>query len=247
MPKAHVAKQGDTVIKLADQNGFFPPTIWDHPDNADLKQRRKDMNVLYPGDVVVIPDLREKIEKKATEQHHRFRRKGMPAFYRLQIFRHEKPHAQKKFKLEVGAGSNAVVQEGTTDAKGVLSVPIPARATTGQLWIEGDEQPFTVRFGDLDPEDELSGIRQRLEQLGLSCAGEGGPIVGLGTGLALMRFQDRFGLPLTGEADEATIKKLYDFFGTVTEYPRAGASVAPDEEVPSSAWCARAGRRRPER
>jgi hypothetical protein len=60
MPIRHVVKPGDSVIQLSDEHGFYAMTIWDHADNAELKQKRADMNILMEGDVVVIPDKREK-------------------------------------------------------------------------------------------------------------------------------------------------------------------------------------------
>ena len=75
----HTIRPGDTIVKLAEQYGFLPETIWDHPDNAELKALRKRMNILENGDVVVIPDLRERVENKKTTKRHRFRVKGIPA------------------------------------------------------------------------------------------------------------------------------------------------------------------------
>ena len=50
---------GDSIPSLAKDNGFFPDTIWNHPQNAGLRSKRKSQNQLYPGDEVFIPELRK--------------------------------------------------------------------------------------------------------------------------------------------------------------------------------------------
>ncbi len=60
MPREHVIQEGESTISLSAEYGFLANTIWDDPANAALKTRRKDMNVLFPGDTLVIPDKRFK-------------------------------------------------------------------------------------------------------------------------------------------------------------------------------------------
>ena len=52
--KKYTVKQGDCITSIAFNKGFYEKTIWDHPDNAKLKNDRKDMKILQPGDKVVI-------------------------------------------------------------------------------------------------------------------------------------------------------------------------------------------------
>ena len=76
---------------VAFERGFFWQTLWDHPNNARLKQTRKDPDVLLEGDILHIPDKREKQESAATRRHHRFRKRGTPAKLRLVLLRPKKP------------------------------------------------------------------------------------------------------------------------------------------------------------
>ncbi|MGC9973362.1 MAG: LysM domain-containing protein [Bryobacteraceae bacterium] len=50
----HVVKQGDCMSSIADQYGFFWETLWNHERNAQLKERRKNPNVLMAGDPAVL-------------------------------------------------------------------------------------------------------------------------------------------------------------------------------------------------
>src|SRR5262245_20407706 len=74
MGKYHTIKQGEHLARLAKENGFLNYNkIWMAAENAQLRSRRPDPNVLYPGDVLFIPDRLEKHEKKPTDQVHTFK------------------------------------------------------------------------------------------------------------------------------------------------------------------------------
>ena len=70
MATNYQVKPGDCVSSIAFEHGFFPDTIWNHPSNKQLKEKRKDPNTLCAGDSVYIPDLREKVVNKPTNQMH---------------------------------------------------------------------------------------------------------------------------------------------------------------------------------
>jgi N-acetylmuramoyl-L-alanine amidase len=55
----YTAGQGDSTTRIAFRNGFFWKTVWEHPENSELKSKRKDPNILLPGDTVFIPERRE--------------------------------------------------------------------------------------------------------------------------------------------------------------------------------------------
>jgi hypothetical protein len=84
MPE-HTVQQGDCISSIAEEHGVFWEKIWNHSGNASLKEKRKDPNVLLPGDVVFVPEKESREESGATDQKHRFRKKGVPAKLRLKI------------------------------------------------------------------------------------------------------------------------------------------------------------------
>src|ERR1700674_415579 len=99
MPIQYKIKTGDCISSLAYDYGFFPDTIWNHPDNAELKQKRKDPNVLMRGDLLVIPDKEIKEVTKSTEQAHRFRKKGVPAKLKVRLLKKGEPRKNEKYRL----------------------------------------------------------------------------------------------------------------------------------------------------
>ena len=221
MPINHTVCQGDSVISLSETHGLFAVTIWNDPGNTGLRQKRADMNVLMPGDVVVIPDKRQRLEKRPTGQTHRFRRKGIPAIFRFQIFDMHIPRASQHYTLTV----DGVELRGTTDGSGILEQYIPAQAKEGKLVIGDDKFQLNFQFGYLDPVNELSGIQKRLNNLGYDCGTEDGTLNDATT-QALLAFQRASDLPRTGEADAATKKKLEEIHDAPYKYPedRQGAA-----------------------
>ena len=88
----HVVRDGECVSSIAKSSGHFWETIWDDAANSDLKAARKNPNTLLPGDRITVPELEPKEEPCATEEHHRFRRKGEPAMLRIRLV--EEPREQ---------------------------------------------------------------------------------------------------------------------------------------------------------
>jgi len=80
-------KQGDCLASIAEKHGFSWETLWNLPENNELRRKHQEPTILLPGEIVRIPDLRNKQETGATEQRHQFRKKGTPALLRLQIMR----------------------------------------------------------------------------------------------------------------------------------------------------------------
>jgi hypothetical protein len=219
MPIRHTVQQGDSVIRLSEVYGLYSVTIWNDPANATLKSLRTDMNELLPGDVVVVPDKTLKQVSAVTGKRHVFRRKGIPALYRVQLFQVESPRANQTYKLTV----DGVVHEGKTDENGVLEEYVPATARTGALVVGPDELTIDIEFGYLDPITGLAGVQKRLNNLGYFC-GEPDGEWNDDTIIALCDFQIRFGLEETGEADDATLAKLAEIHDSTAVFPQAEES-----------------------
>jgi len=204
MPKI-TASPGDSVTSLAHENGHFLEKVWNHPENATLKAKRKNPNQLVAGDEVFIPELEIREESRGTDSRHVFKRKGVPSKLRMQLFQLGEPRKNEEYVLEL----NGKLITGTLDGDGVLEQYIPPNARCGSLKLKGGKEVIPIRLGYLDPIDELSGVKQRLNNLGFRCGAEDNVMNGH-TAAALRSFQARQKLPETGEVDGATKAKLQE-------------------------------------
>lgn len=215
MPFRHVVTDGDTITKLAFQYGFFVDTIWENAANASLKRQRVNMDILMPGDEVVIPDKRIRQETRGIDERHKFVRRGTPAVFRLQLFDLEEPRVHQEFTLTL---DGSTIIKGTTDDKGCLEAFVSPDTREGQLVIGPDQHRILIRFGTLDPLTETTGVQKRLNNLGFHC-GEPDGELNEATRAALSAFQIRMGLPVTGEPDANTREKLAGINDEIKNFP----------------------------
>ncbi|MFC2172651.1 peptidoglycan-binding protein [Acidobacteriota bacterium] len=208
----YTVKQGDCIESIAHKSGHFWETLWQHGDNAALKQKRQNPNVLLPGDIVYIPEKHPKKKSCATDRRHRFKRKGVPSKLRL-VFKDEedKPRAGLAYTLEIDGESFS----GRTDAQGRLEHPIPPNARRGKLVLGTAEnrEEHELQLGHIDPVSEISGVQARLNNLGFDAGAINGKF-GPQTKKALKEFRAQFKLTATGESDEATQEKLKEQHGS---------------------------------
>lgn len=208
MAGSHTVRQGEHLAAIAAKYGFASAaTLWNHPLNAELKQKRGNPNILYPGDVVGIPDPAEKQVTCDTGQAHRFRAQREELFLRIRL--------QEAFPEPIGSTPCRLVIDGrihdlTTDADGAVEVKVPATASRGTLTVRDVSVP--LRIGSLDPIDEPSGVVARLANLGYY-RGHADEVDEAELRAAIEEFQCDQGLDLTGECDGPTRAKLEEVHG----------------------------------
>jgi len=208
MPAEHKVKQGEDISSIAAEHGFLPKTLWHHPDNAALKEKRKNPDILYPDDVLMIPDRQLKEEPAETENLHRYRKKGVMTTLRLRLMEEDEPRNNISYILEIEGRTFS----GITDEDGVLEHLVPPSAKEGKLIIEETGEEYPIEIGSLDPVDEISGIKQRLASLGFDCGSRSG-IMDEKTESALKSFQNKHGITETGKLDSETRSKLLEAYG----------------------------------
>lgn len=204
MPE-HIVEEGECIESIALDYGLFWETIWNHPNNADLKKQRKDPNVLMAGDIVFVPDKQLKKETRATEARHRFKRLGVPSKLRIRLMDDDQPRANESYTLVIGGK----IFSGKTDSDGWLEQPVSPDAGEGKILVGEEQEEYVLKVGYLDPIEEISGVQARLNNLRFDC----GPVDGLlgpTTESAIRRFQRQYDLPVTGQPDAATQKKLLE-------------------------------------
>lgn len=236
----YVAKRGDCISKIAKDTGHFWKTIWNDPGNSELREVRKDPNVLLPKDRVTIPEIRQRSEDCATEQLHRFRRLGEPAKLKMRLMQEPEPPAEEQEDEEDQQDTQAQAEQteqmedepranvpytleidgettdGQTDEEGYLEHPIPGNAKRGKLTIEPgtpNETVIPLQLGTLNPIAEISGMKQRLNNLGFDCGDESEELTDK-LEMALKVFQEKHGLDTTGKPDQQTRDKLQEAHGS---------------------------------
>ena len=206
MPE-YTVRQGDTTASIAYEAGFLWETIWNHGNNAELKRQRGNPNVLYPGDVLFVPELQPKEEAGATEQRHRFRRRGVPEKLRIRLLdENDEPRSGLPYVLEIDGG----LFEGTTNDEGVIEHPISPAARGGRLTVgESGEERYRLNLGHLDPIQEITGVQGRLRNLGMYLGEVNGEMTPE-TVEAIREFQRHRNLEENGALDDETRRQLAD-------------------------------------
>ncbi len=206
MSKEHTVEQGDCIDKIAYEYGFLPETIWNHSANAKLRELR-DPNVLLPGDVVVIPDVRKKTVTATTEKRHRFVHRGVISRFRVTLDLSDESLSDVKYLLDID--NRTVLYQGTLDERGLIDHPIPPTSSHAKLTV--GEEVFEFDLGHLDPVEAPQGLVERLR--GLGYLEDSNEVSEKRVSAALMQFQRDNNLNLTGKPDKDTRDALVDKFG----------------------------------
>jgi N-acetylmuramoyl-L-alanine amidase len=159
----YVVRRGDFLLKLAYQFGFDADTVWNDEKNAQLRQLRPDPNILYPSDILYIPDqtYKQPVMQDLTAGT-------------TNTFVTDPPTVLVSFTF---SDSNCALQAFTvpelpqltglsTGADGSVSFSVPV--TIDAFTLEFTDLGLTVPcgLGYFDPINTLSGIFQRLQNLG---------------------------------------------------------------------------------
>lgn len=194
---------GDSIPSIAQDAGHFWETLWNHPPNSELKGKRKNPNILAPGDEVTVPPIRVKDYSCATDTRHSFKRRGVPAKVKMQLFLLGEPRRNEPYTLVL----DGETINGTTDGEGNIEHYIKPNSKGGVLLLNGGKEEYPVQIGHLNPIDIISGVKQRLNNLGYNC-GDDSDSESDQYKEAVLQFQGDHKLNPTGEVDPATRAKL---------------------------------------
>ncbi|HEY2588576.1 MAG TPA: peptidoglycan-binding protein [Tepidisphaeraceae bacterium] len=168
MSRRHTVVEGEHLSAIAVKYGFRDiDKIWNDGGNADLRSRRKDPNILFPGDELVIPDLETKSQSIGLDAAHQFKVKGKPLHLILVLHNEiNQPIAGAPCRLEL----DGISADLTTDGSGKVQKVIPLSTGSGQVVTRDKKTDLDVnlqlQIGGLDPLDTRRGQVQRLNNLG---------------------------------------------------------------------------------
>jgi hypothetical protein len=220
----HTVKQGEHLSGIAAKYGFADyKTIWDHGENTQLKQMRKNPNVLLAGDLLAIPDREEKEESGTTEQRHKFQVKRPPLRLRLKV---ERGYAGPVNNAECDLLVEFDLFKLTSDGTGGIEHVIPRNAADAHLTVKdsltvkGQMVPVDIRvpikIGFLDPVEEPTGQKARLANLGYYRAADGEADDTINEEefvSAVEEFQCEHQLPVKNKCDAVTQAKIKEVHG----------------------------------
>lgn len=214
MPIKHIVVQGENLSRIARAYDLKSwRDIYDHPDNAAYREKRTNPNIIFPGDVVLVPVEREE-QVYQTGQRYTFEAKYQ--YLRLVIQDQEgAPLAGKSYELTI----DGETETGTITAEGKIEARVKGNSQRAELQVllddesDGQRLTWTLWLDHLDPIEELSGIQARLNNL---CF-ESGPvdgIIGPLTRAGVRAFQQRYDLAVDGIPGPNTQAKLQEVHGS---------------------------------
>ncbi|HEY5285025.1 MAG TPA: peptidoglycan-binding domain-containing protein [Polyangia bacterium] len=206
----HEVTQGECLEIIAHRAGLPWKYVWDHSSNAALKSLRKNPNVLFPGDVVNIPDTSPKPFFLETGKTHTFE---LPRTENTRIdvvLAHAgKPRAKEDCIVKVPGLDDTPA---TTKEDGRLEFDLPAEAEHATVCMKSDGLSFEFDLGHIDPILTISGVQGRLLALGYGC-GEDNGVLGMATRQAICRFRKDNALSPGAELNDEVRAKLEEVFG----------------------------------
>ncbi len=219
----HTVKEGEAMRHIANMYGFrSSKSIYNHEKNVRFRKENPEKHVLKPGAKVWVPEF--SLEKMSFEagKENRFVLKRLKDRLHLELTdENGEILGDKKYEILIRRKGEWVVygkkKERRTTAGGVINKSIPVvKELKLRIWQDGDDQPpkeNTLLIGAMDPIDAISGVQDRLTNLGYPCGQNDRGKMGTNTEKALRDFQNDNGLKTTGKINKETRAALLERFG----------------------------------
>lgn len=164
--KKHKVKQGEWLARIARQYKFRDwRIIWLHDSNKELREKRKNPDILYPGDIIIIP--KEDCNKYSVETGQK---KVISSKENIDWLQIDIPNSVLRHN-----GEFILQFDGRTEQikcrDGHFEEQIPNGAMSAKLIIknskaEGKTEEIVLQIGHLDPVRTTKGVQARLKLLG---------------------------------------------------------------------------------
>jgi hypothetical protein len=162
----YVVKQGDYLLKIAHRRGFDADAVWNDSRNAKLRALRPSPDVLFPGDILYVPDDEESpptVHRLVTGATNEFTAPAAPTMLvSVKFVDDGQPRASQKYAVSELPDLTGL----TTDGDGVATFPAPADLDVVTVVFADSGESWQLQIGSMDPLDTLSGIFKRLRHLG---------------------------------------------------------------------------------
>ncbi|MEZ4329373.1 MAG: hypothetical protein R3B40_29355 [Polyangiales bacterium] len=206
----HVVQAGETIYSIAAEQGLADwRVVYDHPNNAGLRELRPNPGVLFAGDEVFIPDRPPAASSASTGADHWFVAKRPGHFVELIL---EDTRGDALAWRACSLTVEGVKLPGHTGNHGRVRFALPLTAKEGDLEVAGAEpgaEPtrYGLKVGELDPVEKVRGQQARLNNLGFIC-GAHDDTMNSSTQRALAAFQLNHGLEGEDPGGPATLECL---------------------------------------
>jgi hypothetical protein len=162
--RPHVVRQGEYLTRLASERGLDADEVWNHSANRELRERRPNRDILAPGDILRLPDPRPACAPIAAGGTRRYRASVPTVTVRVTLDSGRGPLAGERYEVHGVPGREPL--RGSTGGDGVVAIELPVHVSHVDLHLPERGQILPLRVGHLDPPDEQSGRRSRLQHLG---------------------------------------------------------------------------------
>lgn len=217
MGKSHLVAEGDHLIGLLGKYKFSSPNIiLDCPENQAIAARPHP-HILEPGDVVAIPEQKEREYQVATDQMHPFTVKPLLPKLRLVLedWRHQ-PLCPRAVEAQVDAAAPKLVDV-AGDGSVEMEVFPETREVKLSIYMADDADTpsllWTCRVGRMRREETEAGQLLRLANMGYYRKNVPPEREPYERRAAVEQFQLDQGLTVTGTLDAATTTKLVEVYG----------------------------------
>jgi hypothetical protein len=162
----YVIQQGDFLLQLAQKFGFDADTVWKDPSNSDLATLRSNHAILFPGDMLQIPNQMS-APPPATSltpgSSNNFVSDAATVTLTQQFVGADPTaYASKAFTVQELAQLTGLA----TDGSGIATFPAPVTLETLTLTFTESGESWVLQLGQMDPINTLSGIFKRLQNIG---------------------------------------------------------------------------------